>query len=93
MPVHDVPYRVLLPEKLDGLLVAGRCRSATHAGAAAGKSMGHGMATGHAAGLAAALSAGSHRLPREIKASEVQAVLRAAGVDLAAKDRAQSRLK
>ncbi len=57
MKVHDVPYRALLPEKLDGLLVAGRCISATHRGAESGKSMGNCMATGHAAGLAAALSA------------------------------------
>ena len=53
MQIHDVPYRAILPEKLDGLLTAGRCISATHAGAAAGKSMGNCMATGHAAGLAA----------------------------------------
>ncbi|MHC4253494.1 MAG: FAD-dependent oxidoreductase, partial [Planctomycetota bacterium] len=46
MPIHDVPYRALLPEKLDGLLVAGRCISATHVAASAGKSMGNCVATG-----------------------------------------------
>jgi len=25
MNIHDVPYRAILPEKLDGLLMAGRC--------------------------------------------------------------------
>jgi len=30
MKVHDVPYRAILPEKIDGLLTAGRCISATH---------------------------------------------------------------
>ncbi len=93
MQIHDVPYRALLPEKLDGLLTAGRCLSATHAGAAAGKSMGNCMATGHAAGLAAALSAASNRRPRELKVAELQAALRGDGVDLAAKDREQSWLK
>lgn len=93
MQIHDVPYRALLPEKLDGLLTAGRCLSATHAGAAAGKSMGNCMATGHAAGLAAALSAASNRRPRELKVGELQAALRGDGVDLAAKDREQSWLK
>jgi hypothetical protein len=50
MKTHDVPYRALVPEKLDGLLVAGRCISTTHVAAAAAKSMGNCMATGHAAG-------------------------------------------
>jgi ribulose 1,5-bisphosphate synthetase/thiazole synthase len=93
MQIHDVPYRAMVPEKLDGLLTAGRCLSATHAGAAAGKSMGNCMATGHAAGLAAAMSAASNRPPRELKVAELQAALRADDVDLAAKDREQTWLK
>ena len=80
MKVHDVPYRALLPEKLDGLLVGGRCLSATHKGAESGKAMGNCMATGHAAGVAAALSAQKGILPRELKAPELQAKLRADGV-------------
>ena len=28
MKIHDVPYRAILPEKIDGLMVAGRCISA-----------------------------------------------------------------
>jgi len=93
MQIHDVPYRTILPEKLDGLLTAGRCISATHAGAAAGKSMGNCMATGHAAGVAAALCAKRNCLPRELKVSDLQAVLRGDGVDLGAKDRGQWWLK
>jgi succinate dehydrogenase/fumarate reductase flavoprotein subunit len=89
MMVHDVPYRAILPEKLDGLLVAGRCISATHMGAAAGKSMGNCMATGHAAGLAAALAAKKQTVPREIPVAEIQALLRSDGVDLEQKDRDQ----
>jgi hypothetical protein len=89
MKVHDVPYRALLPEKLDGLLVGGRCISATHLGAAAGKSMGNCMATGHAAGVAAALSAQKGIVPRELKAPELQARLRADGVRFDMADRDQ----
>ena len=92
MQVHDVPYRALLPEKLDGLLTGGRCISATHAGAAAGKSMGNCMATGHAAGLAAALSAGKGCLPRELKVTELQEALRADGVNLEPQEREQKGL-
>ena len=92
MKIHDVPYRAIVPEKLDGLLMAGRCISATHLGAAAGKSMGNCMATGQAAGLAAALSAGKGIQPRELKVSELQAKLHADGVSFEALDRDQKTL-
>jgi len=82
MKVHDVPYRAILPEKVDGLLTAGRCISATHVAMAAGKSMGNCMATGHAAGLAAAIAAKKGIMPREVKAAEIQDALRKDGVDL-----------
>lgn len=92
MKVHDVPYRAILPEKLDGLLMAGRCISATHVAAAAGKSMGNCMATGHAAGAAAAMCAKTRVMPRELKVAELQNALRADGVDLDMKDRDQATL-
>jgi hypothetical protein len=82
MKVHDVPYRAILPAKVDGLLMSGRCISATHVGAAAGKSMGNCMATGHAAGIAAAFSAARKKTPRELKAADIQAQLAKDGVDL-----------
>jgi len=93
MKVHDVPYRAILPEKLDGLLTAGRCISATHVAASAGKSMGNCVATGHAAGLAAALAAKDRRLPRELKVPVLQDALRADGVDLARGGEDQQDLK
>jgi hypothetical protein len=83
MKVHDVPYRALVPEKLDGLLTAGRCISASHVAASAGKSMGNCVATGHAAGLAAALSVASGCRPRDLDAETLREALRADGVDLA----------
>ena len=82
MKVHDVPYRAILPEKLDGLLMAGRCISATHVAASAGKSMGNCVATGHAAGLAAAMSVKKGIIPRELKVAQLQDALRADAVDL-----------
>jgi len=82
MKIHDVPYRSILPEKLDGLLMAGRCISATHVAAAAGKSMGNCVATGHAAGLAAALSVQKGCLPRELDVRKLQDALRKDEVDL-----------
>jgi hypothetical protein len=82
MKVLNVPYRAILPEKVDGLLAAGRCMSTTHIAHSAGKSMGNCVATGHAAGLAAALSAKKGHVPRQLNVAELQAALRADGVDL-----------
>jgi hypothetical protein len=82
MKVHDVPYRALVPEKLDGLLMAGRCISATHVGASAGKSMGNCMATGHAAGLAAAMSVQRGAPPRDLEVKDLQEALVKDGVPL-----------
>jgi hypothetical protein len=82
MKIHDVPYRAILPEKVDGLLVAGRCISATHVAASAGKSMGNCVATGHAAGLAAALSVRKKCMPRDLPIDLLQDALRGDKVDL-----------
>ena len=92
MKVHDVPFRAILPEKMDGLLMAGRCISASHVAAAAGKSMGNCMATGHAAGLAAALAAGKGIMPREVNVRELQDALRTDGVSFDVRDRDQTNL-
>jgi hypothetical protein len=82
MPIHDVPYRSLLPQRLDGILAAGRCISTDHGAHSAGKSMGNCMATGHAAGLAAALSVRRGCMPRHLDVAALQDALRADGVSL-----------
>jgi len=92
MKIHDVPYRAILPERLDGLLMAGRCISATHIAASAGKSMGNCVATGHAAGLAAALSAQRGCFPRNLKVDVLQKALRADDVDLTRGGESQDKL-
>ncbi|MHC4070548.1 MAG: FAD-dependent oxidoreductase [Planctomycetota bacterium] len=93
MKIHDVPYRSILPEKLEGLLMAGRCISATHVAASAGKSMGNCVATGHAAGLAAAMSAKNRCMPRELKVGQLQEALSADGVDLTRGGESQDELE
>ena len=72
----------ILPEKIDGLLGAGRCISTTHIAHSAGKSMGNCMATGHAAGLAAAMSAQNGIFPRQVDVKKLQGLLGDDGVDL-----------
>jgi len=76
---HDIPYRSLVPRKVDGLLVAGRCISATHVAEAAIRKVPVCMATGEAAGTAAALAAKADVLPRKLDPGAVRAALRARG--------------
>jgi ribulose 1,5-bisphosphate synthetase/thiazole synthase len=79
----DIPYRALVPrDGLDGLLVAGRCFSATHDAHASVRSMAQCMAMGQAAGLAAALSFIHNLLPGEVNIHELQTELRAIGAVL-----------
>jgi hypothetical protein len=76
------PYRALLPRRIENLLVAGRCGSATFLGHAAGKSMGNMMGLGQAAGVAAALAARQRVTPRALEVRRVQEALVAMGVPL-----------
>jgi ribulose 1,5-bisphosphate synthetase/thiazole synthase len=52
----DIPYRTMLPKKVNNLIVAGRCISATHEALAAARISATAMALGEAAGLACAMS-------------------------------------
>lgn len=79
---YDIPFRALLPQKVDGLLVVGRCLSADHDAHASVRSMGQCMAMGQAAGTAAALSLETHSLPREVNISDLQTRLRDLGAIL-----------
>jgi len=65
--VYGIPYRCLLPSAVEGLLVAGRCFSATHDAHASARSMATCMAMGQAAGTAAALAVASDTTPRSVK--------------------------
>ena len=53
---YDISYGCLLPQSVDGLLVAGRCLSATHLAQSSARMQITCMATGEAAGAAAALA-------------------------------------
>ncbi len=63
---YEIPYRCLLPREVEDLLVAGRCLSADHEGAASARVMPPCFATGQAAGTAAALAIGQGVSPREL---------------------------
>ena len=79
---YDIPYRCLVPRGLDGLLVAGRCISATHEALGSVRVMPPCMATGQAAGAAAALSARLKTVPRDVPVGLLQKTLRDGGAVL-----------
>lgn len=79
---YDVPLRCLLPRRVDGLLVAGRCISGTHEAHSSYRVMPISMATGQAAGVCAALAAGRGVPPRDVPAWDVQRELRRQGADV-----------
>jgi glycine/D-amino acid oxidase-like deaminating enzyme len=78
--VYGVPFRCLLPQGVEGLLVAGRCFSATHDAHASARSMGTCMTMGQAAGAAAALAAAGGKVPGDLAAARLRARLADQGV-------------
>ncbi|MDH7569643.1 MAG: FAD-dependent oxidoreductase [Armatimonadota bacterium] len=77
---YEIPYRCLLPQDREGLLVAGRCISGTHEAHASYRVTGTCMAMGQAAGLAAALAARGGCLPSELDGCALRAMLEERGV-------------
>ena len=69
---YDIPYRTLVPQAKTGLLVAGRCFSATHDAHASCRSMAQTMTMGQAAGTAAALAVQGDTLPHELDMEKLQ---------------------
>jgi len=72
---HAFPYRAFLPKKIENLLVAGRCASATQSGQSCGKSMGNMMDLGQACGVAAALAVKQDKTPRKLDVKQIQKTL------------------
>ncbi len=79
---YDIPYRCLVPKKIDGLLIAGRCISSEQQPYESHRAMAPIMAIGHAAGAAAALCAQRPVQPRSLDVRELQAKLVEQGAEL-----------
>lgn len=69
---YTIPYGCLVPEKLKGLLLAGRCISGTHMAHSNYRAMPICLALGEAAGTAAALAVKQGILPDELNVSDIQ---------------------
>jgi len=79
---YDIPYRCLVPKKIDALLVAGRCISSQQQPYESHRSMASVMAIGQAAGAAAALCCQTGVSPRNLDVARLQEMLIAQGAEL-----------
>jgi len=77
-----LPYGSLLPQKVENLLVAGRCLSAEEEAMGQLRLIPVCSATGEAAGVAAALSLRQGLAPRQLKVTLLQKALMEQGVNL-----------
>jgi hypothetical protein len=68
----SVPYRSLVPERLDGVLVGGRHVSSDAPTQAFMREIPQCWMTGHAAGVAAALAAGTGVAARDVDVAELR---------------------
>ena len=74
-PYH-IPYRSLVPRRIERLLMAGRCISGTHEAHASYRVTGDCTAMGEAAGLAAAWCVSKGTTPRAIDGAKLREALR-----------------
>ncbi|OGV49709.1 MAG: FAD-dependent oxidoreductase [Lentisphaerae bacterium GWF2_44_16] len=69
---YDIPYRSLVPQKIDNLLVAGRCLSADFMAQAGCRLVLACLNMGEAAGIAAAISLKQNITPRKVNRIDLQ---------------------
>jgi FAD dependent oxidoreductase len=79
---YYTPYRSLVPKRVEGLLVAGRCYSATPEAQRLSREIPPVMVMGEAAGTAAALSLEGNVAPRHVDVAVLQKRLVTQGVNL-----------
>ncbi len=72
---YQIPYGCLIPERVDGLLVAGRCISADRAALGSVRTTACCVALGQAAGTAAALCVKAGIEPRNLDPQKLRALL------------------
>lgn len=69
---YDIPYRALVPEKVENILVAGRCIPSTHEALASVRVMAPCMAMGEAAGRAAKIAVRDGIPPSDIDVKKLR---------------------
>jgi glycine/D-amino acid oxidase-like deaminating enzyme len=84
---YEIPYRCLVPESVDGLLVAGKPISTTHRAHGSTRVPGTSLATGQAAGVAAALAVRDGVPLRRVNVARLREVLMQQGAVVSAPER------
>lgn len=79
---HEVPYRALVPLRVENLLVAGRCLSASFEAQSSIRIQSNCRAMGEAAAVAAAMAIRKDVFVREVDGVEVRGVLKRQGASL-----------
>lgn len=79
---YDIPYRALVPQRAENLLVAGRCISSEQPPYESHRAMAPMMAIGQGAGTAAALCAKAGTTPRKLDVNLLQKTLISQNVEL-----------
>lgn len=79
---YEIPYRCLIPKRVEGLLAAGRCISSDREANGSLRIMAVCMGLGLAAGVAASLAAGRGVSPSELDGAEVRKEAKMAGADI-----------
>jgi hypothetical protein len=83
-PVYDIPYRVIVPQGIDGLLVSGRCACTADDAYEKMRLIPPCLVLGQAAGVAAALASNAGVTPADVNIDQLQRVLRSQGVPIGA---------
>jgi len=79
---YEIPYRCLLPQKAEGLIVAGRCISSDQQSYESWRAMAPVMCIGQAAGTAAALCVETKKSPKEVDVSMLKERLILQGAEI-----------
>lgn len=79
---NQIPYRIIVPLKIENLFVAGRCASMTHEGQSSARVTGSCFIMGQAAGTAADLVLSGSVTPRALDIADLQARLESDGAYL-----------
>jgi hypothetical protein len=79
---NQIPYRIIVPQKIENLFVAGRCASMSHEGQSSARVSGSCFVMGQAAGTAADLALGANVTPRRVDVAALQTRLETAGAYL-----------
>lgn len=79
---YGIPIRCLIARGVEGLMMAGKCLSATHEAVASTRVIPICMAQGQAAGTAAALAVKAGKSIRDVSIQSLQSLLRQQGAEL-----------